>query len=150
MTWWACLGDLACTAARRKSLPPRWPHYCSRRLCRFHTLHFITASIINKADPEKNNSHWEQIICNQVQMMGILTESALKRWAKQKYRHEPERGMSVLKTDYLLRRFVQDRTCSQNPGKLFTSGHEGKIPGVQVRARCLDLQKTYQNTRGTF
>ena len=83
MTWWARLGDLACTAARRKSLPPRWTHYCSRRLCRFHTLHFITASIINKADPEKNNSHWEQIICNQVQMMGILTESALKRWAKQ-------------------------------------------------------------------
>lgn len=45
--------------------------------------HIITASIINKADPEKNNSHWEQIICNQVQMMGIMTESALKRWAKQ-------------------------------------------------------------------
>lgn len=61
----------------------RWLHYCSRGLCRFHPLHFITASIINKADSENNNSHWEQIICNQVQMMGIMTESALKRWAKQ-------------------------------------------------------------------
>ncbi|MXQ85999.1 hypothetical protein E5288_WYG010253 [Bos mutus] len=40
--------------------------------------------------------------------------------------------MSILKTDHLLRRFVQDQTCFQNPGKLFTSGHEGKIPGVQT------------------
>lgn len=82
-------------------------------------IHFITASIINKADPEKNNSHWEQIICNQVQMMGIMTESALKRWAKQFEGRNVggnQKGEWVFWRQTISSFDLSGQTCFQNPG----------------------------------